>query len=234
MFEKEILVPAGTWRAAALLHELQELSGDAVAAAHATGAELKPLGLMWVVVRYDLSLTRPLRPGEALHCVTWANPFRHRMSQRNYVILDAAGDTVLRGAGIWAVADRESRTMIDPAERGVRFETELNGRESPRPGTPEKFPLTDECRYRVSDADLDMNGHMNNTRYFALAESCIGEAAARAALRRTRVVFLNEAVPDEELTVRWGADPEGEGSCWYVTGTGRGRDCFQMGLEYFA
>ena len=228
MFEKNLLVPADGWSAAALLHELQEASGDAVRAAHATGADLKPLGLMWVVVRYDLSLSRAFRPGENLHLTTWANPFRHRMSQRNYLIYSAEGEVLLRGAGVWAIADRTTRSMTDAESHGIVFDTEITGSEMPRPATPEKLPLTAEESHQVTEADLDMNGHMNNTRYFDLAERCIETEKEGLTLQRARVVFQNEAVPGETLRIRRGR----EGTHWYFEGEGNGKGCFQMSLNY--
>ena len=230
MYEKILTVPEPGWRTAELFHELQDVSGDAVAEVHATGADLKKIGLMWVVVRYDVSLSRPLKPEEKLQCLTWANPFRHRMSQRNYLIRDEAGEPVLTGAGIWAVADRESRTMIEPDSYGIVFETEVTGAEHPRPAVPEKLPFVGEREYRVTESDLDMNGHMNNTRFFTLAEQCMGEETDLPALRRARVLYANEALKGEALAVRWGTDR----GHWYFTGEGRGKNCFQMDLDYFS
>ena len=70
---------------------LQECSVHAVSACHLSGPELKEKGLMWVVIRYELTLSRALCPGEELLVTTWASPFRHKMSQRSYLLADADG-----------------------------------------------------------------------------------------------------------------------------------------------
>lgn len=228
MYQREWTVPEEERRASGLFRALQALSRDAVAQMHATGEEIAPLGLMWVVVRYDIRIRRALIPGETLLMETWANPVRHAMSQRNYRITDPAGETVLEGAGIWAIADRETRALADPAERGVFFETEINGREGPRPLPPARMPLTEAFRYTVTQETLDINGHMNNTRYFDLAEDALKEETGRAALSRAQVVYEREARLGDELDVQWGR--EGNRSCF--VGEGPRGTCFRMSLQY--
>jgi acyl-ACP thioesterase len=47
---------------------------------------------------------------------------------------------------------------------------------------------------------------MNNTRYFDLAEDCVGAAAGGKLLKEIRTEYVNEARFGEELTLRWNGD----------------------------
>ena len=228
MFEKDITVPRPVWKLSGLFRELQELSGEAAAQWNASGIELMKLGLMWVVVRYEVGLARSFVPGEVLHAQTWALPVRHGMSQRNYLLLDGSGSPVLTGAGIWGIVDRRTRKLTEPEKYGLRFGTEVSEAVIPRPGTPAKLPLQGSCRYTVTEADLDINGHMNNTRYFDLAEEQIPPEGNRADLFKIRAVFMNEARLGEEITLSWGSDAAAGSR--YFCGTKNGADCFQLGL----
>ena len=116
MYEKVVHTPQTGWDLTALFHVLQDAAGEASAEYHAGSEDLADIGLMWVVVRYEVLFERPVLPGEDLLIRTWAMPFRHRMSQRNYRITDRDGALVLTAAGIWTIVDRESRKMVDPAE----------------------------------------------------------------------------------------------------------------------
>ncbi len=228
MLERTAVVPGCGWTTSELFHELQDLSGAAVEDSAASSESLRKQGLMWIVVRYELSLKRALRSGEVLTFRTWANPFRHRMSQRNYLAFDGSGNLVLSGAGIWSVADRVKRNMVEPGDYSIGFHTESREEDLPRPGSPEKLTLTHGTLYTVPEEVLDSNGHMNNTRYFSLAESCICQDAGRNVLTEVKVAYQNEARLGDELSVQWGRD----GERFYILGNGSRGVCFQMNLKY--
>ena len=227
MIEKIITVSQEPFRVSSLFRELQDIAGEAVIPWHATGPELKEKGLMWVVVRYEVNLSRKLVSEENLRLVTWASPVRHKLSQRNYLAYDGNGDCVIRAAGIWALADRESRAMVDPEERQVEFHAETNGMEPPRPGAPTRLIPINETSYTVSEDVLDMNGHMNNTRYFDLAQDLAGKELEVRRIRQIRAVYSNEARLGDRLSVRWGREQED----WLFNGERNGDACFQISFH---
>ena len=241
IYTESVQVPFVGWSAEELFMKLQELSGSAVSRTHATGEELKPLGLMWVVIRYDIFLFRALLPGETLRFETWAGPFRHRMSQRNYLAHDEAGNMVLRGAGIWAIVDRISRSMVDSEEYGLTFPVERERVPLPRPALPEKSDALTELGFRfgstfycVREEDLDINGHMNNTRCFRLASQCISPCHNSGWLKRARVSYHNEALRDETLQLNWEVKNRSEGPLMNLEATAGGKEKFRMTMEYSA
>ena len=186
MMTERFTVPGDPSRIAGLFRILQDVSGHAAACWHASGPELMEKGLMWVVTRYELSLDRALIPGEALDITTWASPVRHMLSQRNYLLADAGGLPLGRAAGSWALVDRETRAMVDWTGRLDAFETEVTGLEPPRPAAPEKLPAESERIFTVSEEWLDENGHMNNTRYFDVAQACIPPETEIPVLKNVR------------------------------------------------
>ncbi len=227
MFDKKIIVPEDPHRISSLFYELQEIATDACVPWHVTGEELAAKGLMWVVVRYEVKLLRPFRGGETLRLSTWASPMRHKMTQRNYLAFDEEENCILKAAGIWTVADRETRSMVDAETRGVELHYETNGMEPARPVSPRKLPLTRKKQYIVESDVLDINGHMNNTRYFDLVQDCF-EYPGRLRLASVQAVFMSEARLGDLLTVQWG----NEGNSWYFTGDKEQEGCFQIGLQY--
>ena len=226
MFEKIITADQTPEVTSRIFYELQEISGDACASWHATGPELAVRGLMWVVVRYEISLNRWLVPGETLKMKTWASPVRHRMSQRNYIALDDRDGCVFSGAGIWAVADRQSRSMVDPDSHGVVLHTETTGEEPSRPASPQRIPFQNSICYTVKSEVLDINGHMNNTKYFDAVQTC-AKGLDLSSLRKIRAVFNSEAREGDSLTIKWGSSD----GIWYFHGEKNSASCFQIGLE---
>lgn len=228
MITERFAVPEDPSRISDLFRILQEISGRAAALWHASGPELMEKGLMWVVTRYELSLDRALIPGEALDISTWASPVRHKISQRNYLLADADGRPLGRAAGAWALVDRETRAMVDWTGRIDDFQPEVTGLEPPRPAAPEKLAAQSSRIFTVPEDWLDINGHMNNTRYFDLARTCIAPDADGLVLQNVRAAFLSEALVGDALKVSWARRDK----LWSFSGTKNDAPCFQLSLEY--
>ena len=227
MHSKTVCLHKETIRISNLFQILQDASGEAAAAWHSSGEDLARIGLMWVVVRYEVLVKRQFVPGEALTVHTWASPFRHHMSQRNYLICDETGQCVAEAAGIWTVVDRVSRSMVNAEESGIHFQAEITGNETPRPTTPRKLPLQHQTRYIVCEKDLDMNGHMNNTKYFDVVQDLMEQSNGTTEFSRIQAVYSNEAKLGDELLIRWGKDA----SDWFFCGEKNGEPCFQIGFQ---
>ena len=223
-------VPEDSASLSAPFRVLQESSIHAVSAVHLSGPELKEQGLMWVVIRYELTLSRALCPGEELLVTTWASPFRHKMSQRSYLLADAEGRSLGQAAGIWALVNRETRHMADGSAYGIDFPTEETGREPPRPAAPEVLPADFERVFTVSEEWLDLNGHMNNIRYFDVAQACLDGGTEGQTLTNARVSFLSEALAGDELTVSVGCRE----NLWTFSGTRADIPVFQLSLQFDA
>ena len=115
----------------------------------------------------------------------------------------------------------------DGAPDGVVIEGAVTGEEIAMPGGVAKKETTCERDFTVPYSFVDLNGHMNNTRYFDLCEDCVGAAAAGRKLKGIGVEYQNEARLGETLTLRWGA----EGESYFLSGE-TGRSVFRMRLDY--
>jgi len=110
---------------------------------------------------------------------------------------------------------------------GVVIDGVTTGEEIALPSPPPRMVCTQQASFTVPYSYVDLNGHMNNTRFFDLAEDHIDAAAAGKALTAISVEYVNEARYGQELTVSWGQ----EGQQYYLTG--EGDSCvFRMRLTY--
>lgn len=228
MYEKTVQVPQTGWKLSSLFHELQEAAGEASALLHASAEDLAGHGLMWVVVRYEAGFVRPILPGEWITVKTWAQPFRHMMSQRNYILLDQHGKSVLTAAGIWTIVDRNTRKMVEPSVFPFSFPPETAEYSVNRPKAPEKTALTHHGSYVVQSADLDTNMHMNNTRYFDLVGNQIGENALERQIQTVRAAYLNEARLGDRIDFSWGDETD----LLYFFGEINDSSCFEISIRY--
>ena len=128
-------------------------------------------------------------------------------------------------SAIWSVVDRVSRKMVIPTERGVDFPSLVTGLEGRRPAAPVHLPVTESAEFRVGPEVLDDNGHMNNTRYYDLAEGLLGTLGR--PLDGAVTEYVAEAREGDLLRLSWG----GEDGRFYVCGENKG-PAFRMELRY--
>ena len=225
IYEKRLRVPDRGLSTRELFVWLQDAAGEQCAPYHLAGDDLRKLGLMWVVVRYLIRVPRWPEPGETLRLLTWPGATRHSMMPRFYRLLDAAGECIASGSSVWTVVDRETRKMVNPDEHGVILEALSTGLEERRPPAPARLPTEAFEDYSVTAGVLDTNGHMNNTRYYDLAERCIGREGGRP--RRIVTEHQSEIREGERMRVSWGR----EGERYYIEGANE-LPVFRMELDY--
>ena len=225
IYEKQVIAPAEGLSTRELFAWLQDAAGEQCVPYHLAGDDLKKRGLMWVVVRYLIRVPRWPEPGETLRLLTWPGATRHSMMPRFYRLLDAAGECIASGSSVWTVVDRETRKMVNPEEHGVILEALVTGLEERRPPAPARLPAEDSADYIVTDEVLDTNGHMNNTRYYDLAERCIGREGGHP--RRIVTEHQSEIRAGQSMRICWGR----EGERYFIEGA-NDYPVFRMELDY--
>lgn len=190
---------------------------------------IDPLRLMWVVIRQYVELPGYPEPGQRFLMQTWPGNTRHMFFPRFYRLYSASGEPLGAGSAIWALVDRDTRKMIRPGEYGLAIEGLVTGGECRLPAFPDRLPAERTAEYTVPSSVLDSNGHMNNTKYYDLAESVFGLSPGEVRLRRAMTEYLNEALEGERMSLNWGR----EGRRYYIAGSsGQEKALFSMSLEY--
>ena len=210
-----------------LFRFMQDAAGEQCELTGPTEAEVHGKSLMWVIVRQYIEMLRYPQPGETLELSTWPGPVRHMFFPRYYVF-KVNGEVIGQGSALWTLVDWDSRKMVSPATRGIELEGLTTGEECRLPSAPAKLPLDRTGEYTVPAEVLDINGHMNNTRYYDLAESVFEENFQEKGLCRAMTEYVSEALEGEQIHLRWGRD----GDRYYITGAAEEKTVFRMSLEY--
>ena len=116
--------------------------------------------------------------------------------------------------------------MVVPEAYGVEIEPLVTGLESRRPGAPLRREGRERAEYTVSEEVLDENRHMNNTRYYDLAEQLLGTRGK--PLREALVEYSAEAREGDRLLLEW----SGEDGLYVISGSNNGAPAFRMNLRY--
>ncbi|MBR3560012.1 MAG: hypothetical protein IKN81_00525 [Oscillospiraceae bacterium] len=184
-------------------------------------------GLLWIVARQFVVIDRMPVYDERVTLRTWPGETMRVLFPRYYEILSERGETLVRGSAVWSLMDAETRTAAFPDEYGVEIAGVETGRELPfltklsASETPHAFDFAVPYSY------VDLNGHMNNTRYFDLIEDHLPAAKSGKLLREIHTEYTAEAKLGAALHVAWGE----AGGQYYVNGSSE-HICFRMSLRY--
>ncbi len=184
-------------------------------------------GLLWVVTMQRCEIERMPEYDERITLTSWPGPMMHVFFPRYYRLADEQDNTLLSASALWMLVDEKTRKMVFPDEWGVEIAGVTTGREIRLPSGLKKLPCTDEASFTVPFSYVDLNGHMNNTRYFDLAEDHIPAAAEGKRLKAVSTEYTAEARFRDALTLRWGS----EGERWYMEGLSD-KPCFRLAMEY--
>jgi acyl-ACP thioesterase len=186
-------------------------------------------GILWVLLLQTAEITRMPEYDEQIVLKSWPGRTMHLLFPRYYRMETAAGEYLLSASALWGLVDQNTRKMVFPERYGVEIEGITTGEEIALPSAPKRMECTESRPFTVPYSYVDLNGHMNNTRYFDLAEDCIPAAAAGRQLRRIQTEYVSEARFGESFTVSWGEE-NGE---YFLQGEGE-KPFFRMRFVYSA
>ena len=184
-------------------------------------------GILWVLLMQRAEIARMPEYDERVILKSWPGRTMHLLFPRYYSMETAAGEPLLKASAMWSLVDQKTRKVVFPEKYGVVIEGVTTGDEIAMPGAVAKRETSLERDFTVPYSFVDLNGHMNNTRYFDLAEDCVGAAAAGRLLKGVSTEYQTEARIGEMLHLHWGA----EGESFFLTGE-TDRPVFRMKLEY--
>ena len=225
VYEESFSVPREGLCTGDLFRMMQKISGDHCRQIGYGESVMEEKGLMWVIIRHSVEVLCWPEPGQLLRLRTWPGATRHGTCPRWVRVERENGELLAGGCAIWSVVDRKSRKMVAPAAYGIEIEPLVTGLETRRPAAPARLQAAEHTDYTVDADVLDENGHMNNTRYYDLAERCLGTLGR--PLRAALTEYVAEAREGDVLHLSWGS----EGNCYVLSGE-TDTPAFRMELHY--
>lgn len=193
----------GRWKPSAIMDAMQEAAGRHGELLGFGREALAPLGIVWVLTRLEVVMDSYPRIGETVYLETFPTALRRWFCPRYYVFRNSDGEIIGRAGTLWVLMDWRSRRMASP--EGIRHLLPDNS-DLPAPlGLP--APVTEvsgTCTpgsYVPVYADLDVNGHVNNTRYIDLCCNALGiETLRQHSMSRFLINFDREILPENHIT----------------------------------
>ena len=189
-------------RPSAILEIMQEMAGAHAEMLGVGRKLLDPMHLAWVLTRVEVQMERMPVSGETITVETFPMPNRRVFFPRYFIFRDAQGRQIGCAGSMWVVLDVTSRKMASGAEITALM-PDNRDLTAPMgmPATVEEVGGESVESLRVPVySDLDVNGHVNNTRYLDWCCNALGvETMKQHAMCRFAVNFNQEILPDQEV-----------------------------------
>ena len=126
---------------------------------------LEKYNLVWIITEYDIDVIRLPRFAEEITIETEALSYNRLFCYRRFTIYDESGQAIIQMLASFALMDRDSRKVhsVDP-EMVAPYQSEFSKKIIRGPKYTDLDNPTSKD-YHVRFYDLDMNGHVNNSKY---------------------------------------------------------------------
>lgn len=214
---------------------MQEIAVDHAAALGFGYHDMAKLDVFWVLARMRLDILREPRVEETLTLETWPGAFRRLFAARHFRFADRDGNDVATASSQWMILSLENQKpqRVDIVGDRMPDTSDLPAYYDFSERLAPVAPTEDGQVFPIRFSMEDVNGHLNNAEYMALAQDAVENDLGRPArFSGLEVVFHAAVRAPEKLklcTAFDGSDHRVSGYredgtlsfCAAVRGTGR-------------
>lgn len=199
----------GFLRHLSLLNYMQDSAGLHAAQLGVSVADLKQLGLTWVLSRLHVRLESLPRADETVLVRTWPSLREGLFTCREFQLSTSQGRIFAWATSSWAVLSLATRRPVRVDDHLPRFplyaHRALDDDFSSLPPFPQH--ATHTMAFPVLRNDLDTNHHVNNTVYVGWALESLPEEIVSGQLVELEISFRAEALHGERVIARSATEP---------------------------
>lgn len=194
---------SGRWRLSSIFVQTQEMAEVHAALYSLSRKHLISNGVCWILYRQRARMHRYPGYDETVTFTTWPSANEGPIFPRHFLLTDAMGAPIGEISTSWILMDIHTRRPMRPSALpgSVPVNTQ---REAPMPA-PGMLRITDAepiGERVVRYSDLDVNGHMNNTRYIDwICDTLDLNALLAQGLADFQINYISEGRPGETLSL---------------------------------
>ena len=190
----------GRCKPSALLRFAQDAAGEHCVLLGTDWNSMAKHRYFWAVIRQRMEITRLPKDGETVTVKTWPMPSTRVAYPRATEGFDDQGNSLFKIISLWVIMDMDTRAMVLPGNSGIDVPGTSFGTELKVPGSISAFEGSKDIHRTVTYSDLDLNGHMNNTRYFDWICDLLPAAFHKDhPMKAVSICYMNEALEGQTL-----------------------------------
>ncbi len=151
-----------------LCNYLQEAAANHASVLGFSIRDLEKEQFTWVLLRLQVHISHYPTWQDVLHVETWPAGVERRFAYRDFIVFREDGTEIARASSTWLMIQLATRRPVPVPEEIIRLHIPDRPRvldtPFPRLRLPEQSP-DNEQTFPVMFSDIDLNRHVNNTRY---------------------------------------------------------------------
>ena len=207
-----------------IFQEMAEAHGETIGTGKAATTDV---GLKWIITRHSAKIERLPTYGEKVEVYTYPGKNNPYFFYRYFFIKDEKGNIIIRATSIWAIVDAKTNKLVyDPFKRKLpeeSFDFEL-----PIPAKINEDINDKVDEYHVRYSDIDLNGHVNNSRYLEMIQNLHDSAFYKEHEIDSILInyFAELKENDDVILYSNNSNPE------IIKGTSKDKDSFKVIINY--
>ena len=182
----------------------------------------------WVISRFDVVIDRIPKYNERVKVKTYPGNNNGLFFFRHYLITDMKDNVLVRGVSNWVVIDAFTNQLKRNPFQGYSLPIYHLDNELPNPvkinGEASSFIYKRKIRY----SDIDLNGHLNNTRYIELIQDSFDQEYYRNhKLVKFSINYNHELKDGDEVSIYLSSS-----NPYVVSGKTENKEHFKALLEF--
>lgn len=193
----------GHWRPSAIMVAMQELGEMHSSALGLSRSSLLGQGMAWILYRQHIEMDVYPTFLEEVKMTTWPGAIEGPIFPRYFLLERPDGTPIGRATTSWILMDINTRRPMRPSALpgSVPANTERQA-PLPLPGMLRVSDASPLLERTVQYSDIDVNGHMNNTRYIDwVCDALPYDALLGKGLAAWQINYISEAKPGETLAL---------------------------------
>ena len=205
----------------------QQVSTDHSEIIHVGTADTFDKGLGWVVVRMEVKIYDYPKMNDEIIVATHPGETRMIFYPRFYEMYSKKGKLLASGSSLWVVLDKKTRRVVSNPFNGRIIKGEKCEDDIPLPEKVLFSELNKVEDRRVRNSDIDLNAHLNNTKYIDfILDTKEPEFFDNYLLSGILINFEKEVKEGEVVELFTNKDGD------IVQGKLNGAECFTAQLEF--
>ena len=156
---------------------------------------------LWVLSRLITEVKRYPLWGEKIKIITWPKGLRGLFALRDFEILDANEFPIINATTAWIIIDINTRRPIRDLEKVKAINTYPKLVIDEFPEKLDSFETEISRKFSADYSSVDLNGHVNNTKYVEWITDCLSEELHKKCFVKKMQVNFN-------LEMYWGEEIE--------------------------
>ena len=165
---------------------------------------IEKYGVTWVLMRIRTDILRYPRLHEEITIETWPTTKSRVEFNRDFLVRDQNNEVIIKGVSSWVLMDIETRRIKRTNTIDADYPLTNQRAISCELGKIRDFgSLETAYRKTIGYSDIDINGHLTNSKYVDFIMDCFSvEEHRENDIHSLEVNYLQEAFPGETLLLQ--------------------------------